>query len=105
MMQQDQSDDYVLATGQNHTIREFVEKAFQEVGINIQWKGQDIHEVGYNQATGEILIKIDPKFFRPTEVTESLGDSSYAKEKLNWKLSISFDQLIKEMVMHDCIKT
>jgi GDPmannose 4,6-dehydratase len=105
MLQQNEPDDYVIATGKNHTIREFIEKSFKIVNINIKWKGQDVNEVGYDENTGKILIKIDQKFFRPTEVDELLGDSSYARKKLGWKPKISFEQLINEMVECDIINS
>jgi GDPmannose 4,6-dehydratase len=103
MLQQDEPDDFVIATGETHSVREFVEKAFEEIGIEIAWEGAGINEVGKDAATGKILIRIDPRYFRPTEVDFLLGDPSKAREKLGWENRVSFDQLIKIMV-HDDLK-
>ncbi|KAJ3099306.1 hypothetical protein HDU97_003280 [Phlyctochytrium planicorne] len=101
MLQQDTPDDFVLATGETHTVREFVEKAFGFVGIKIQWKGKAEKEVGINENTGKIVVRIDPKYYRPTEVDILLGDPSKAKKLLGWERKVSFDDLIKEMVEAD----
>jgi len=101
MLQQEKPDDFVLATGETHTVREFVEKAFAVVGINIKWQGEGVDEVGINTATGETIVKIDPRYFRPTEVEFLLGDPTKAKRALGWELEISFEQLVKEMVEKD----
>ena len=104
MLQQDEPDDYVLATGECHSVREFVEKAFAEVDIKIEWKGEKgtTEEVGVNSAdASQVLVKIDPKYFRPTEVDLLLGDPTKAKDKLGWTPSTSFDNLVKEMVKFD----
>lgn len=101
MMQQDQPDDYVLATGETHTVREFVEKAFAEVDVKIAWNGFGVDEKGIDAATGQIRVVIDPRYFRPTEVDLLLGDPGKAKKKLGWEHKTSFDQLVREMVQSD----
>ena len=102
MLQQDQPDDYVLATGEQHSVREFIEKSFQLKGFIVKWKEKGINEIGYDEKTGRELIKIDPKYFRPTEVETLLGDASKAKERLGWEPQHSFDKLVKTMVDEDC---
>lgn len=101
MLQQDQPDDYVLATGETHTVRSFVEKSFAEVGITVEWKGEGINEKGYNAATGRPVVEVDPRYFRPTEVELLIGDPRKAEEKLGWKHEIGLEQLVKEMVRED----
>jgi len=101
MLQQDEPDDYVIATGEVHSVREFVEKAFEYVGIKIEWKGTGINEVGINKKTGDILVKVDPAYFRPTEVHILQGDYSKAKEKLGWEPSVKFEELVEIMMKHD----
>ncbi|MBI3135810.1 MAG: GDP-mannose 4,6-dehydratase [Bacteroidetes bacterium] len=101
MLQQDIADDYVLATGETHPVREFVEKSFAEAGIEIRWEGSGVDEKGYNKKTNEILVEVDPKYFRPTEVELLLGDPSKAKRELGWKNTYTFDALVKEMVQAD----
>lgn len=101
MLQQDKPDDYVLATGETHTIREFCEEAFKEVGITIKWNGKGIEETGNNAKTGKTLIKINPEFFRPAEVDILLGDPTKAESKLGWKRKVDFPGLVKLMVKHD----
>ena len=111
MLQQEEPEDYVIATGKNHSVREFVEKAFLEIGIEIAWKGEGINEVGIVEkllhgscpmlSVGDIVVKIDPRYFRPTEVDILLGDPSKAKEKLGWEPKVSFDELVKIMVEGD----
>ena len=96
MLQQDQPDDYVLATGEQHSVREFIEKSFQLKGFILKWKGKGINEIGYDEKTGRELIKIDPKYFRPTEVDLLIGDASKAKNKLGWQPSFNLNEgLIK----------
>lgn len=102
ILQQDKPDDYVIATGENYTVREFIEKAFALKGFNILWKGTGVDEIGYDSDTGRELIFISPKYFRPTEVDELLGDATKAKNDLGWKPTIDFDELVKEMVENDC---
>ncbi|MBD3636916.1 MAG: GDP-mannose 4,6-dehydratase [Crocinitomicaceae bacterium] len=101
MLQQEKAEDFVLASGETHPVREFVEKAFAEVDIKIKWEGKGVDEKGINAETKEVLVEVDKQYFRPTEVELLLGDPSKAKEKLGWKHKISFEQLIKEMVSAD----
>lgn len=101
MLQQDTPDDYVLATGETHTIREFVELAFKEIGVTIEWKGTDVDEIGVDSATGKTVLKINPEFFRPAEVDILLGDPTKAETKLGWKRAVDFPGLVKLMVEHD----
>src|SRR5579864_3619610 len=101
IVQQDEPDDYVLATGEAHSVREFVEKAFTCVGRTIQWRGSGIAEQGIDARDGRVLIEIDPRYFRPTETDALLGDPSKARQKLGWKHKVSFDQLVREMVAND----
>ena len=101
MMQQDKADDYVLATGETHSVREFVELAFAEIGRKISWEGASADEVGRDQSTGDVLVKIDPRYFRPTEVDLLIGDPTKAREKLGWTHKTAFKDLVKEMVAAD----
>jgi GDPmannose 4,6-dehydratase len=101
MLQQDKPEDYVLATGVTIEVREFVTKAFKEVGIDIIWKGSGVNELGIDESTGKTLVKVDPEYFRPTEVDLLVGDSTKAREELGWKPNYSVDQLIKDMVQAD----
>jgi len=101
IVQQDDPDDYVLATGETHAVREFVELAFSEIGREIEWHGEGVDEVGIDKATGVELVAIDPRYFRPTEVDLLLGDPSKAKRVLGWEHSTPFAQLVKEMVEAD----
>ncbi len=102
MLQQDIPDDYVIATGEEHSVREFVEKCFAKKGFNIEWKGEGINEIGIDKLTQRILIKINSKYFRPSEVDELLGDPTKAINNLGFKLNTSFDNLIDEMIENDC---
>ena len=101
IVQQDEPDDYVLATGERHSVREFVEKAFACVDIDIEWRGSGIKEKGINTRSGQVLVEIDPRYFRPTEVDLLLGDPSKARQRLGWRHKTSFDDLVKEMVAAD----
>jgi GDPmannose 4,6-dehydratase len=101
IMQRDKPDDYVFATGETHSVREFVERAFAEIGRNIIWRGQSIDEQGIDQGTGKPLVLVDPRYYRPTEVDILIGDSSKAKRVLGWTHRSSFAQLVKEMVASD----
>ena len=101
MMQQPEPDDYVLATGETHSVREFVELAFKEVGRNIVWEGTGVDEVGRDSRSGDALIKIDPRYFRPTEVDLLLGDPTKARTRLGWSHKIGFRELVTEMVASD----
>lgn len=104
MLQQDKPEDFVISTGENHTVREFVEKAFKEVEIYIVWKGNGINERGIDSKTGKIIVKVNPRFFRPTEVDELLGDASYARKKLGWEPKTAFEELVRIMVKYDLDK-
>ena len=101
MLQQDKADDYVVATGETRTVREFVELAFGHVGIDVEWKGQGVDEIGVDKATGKTIVTINPKFFRPAEVEVLLGDPAKAEKVLGWKRNISFSQLVEGMVKND----
>ena len=101
MLQQDNPDDYVLATNETHTVRDFVNAAFDEVGIKIKWRGEGINEKGYDSKTDKLLIDVNPKFFRPAEVEFLLGDPSKAEKILNWKRKVNFEELVKMMVRAD----
>ena len=103
ILQQDQPDDYVLATGESHSVREFVEKAFAHTGRTIVWHGSGLDEKGIDESTGELLIQVDPRYFRPTEVDALLGDASKARATLGWRHKTSFDSLVKEMVDADML--
>lgn len=100
ILQQDQPDDYVIATGKQYSVKEFVDAAFHEVGINIRWNGKGIDEKGYDDS-GKVLVEIDPRYFRPTEVETLLGDPTKAKEKLGWQPKVTFKELVAEMVRED----
>jgi len=94
-------DDFVLATGETHTVREFVERAFAETGRRIEWRGKDVEEKGFDAASGATLVEIDPRYFRPTEVEFLLGDPAKAKAELGWRHTTSFTDLVKDMVRSD----
>ncbi len=101
ILQQDRPDDYVIATGKQHSVREFVERSFHEVGIEVEWKGEGVDEKGYDKSTGRVIVEIDKRYFRPTEVDTLLGDPSKAKEKLGWEPRVGFRELVSEMVRED----
>jgi GDPmannose 4,6-dehydratase len=101
ILQQDKPDDYVLATGEKHSVREFAEKAFSHVGKHIRWQGSGVSEKGIEAKSGRTLIEIDPRYFRPTEVDTLLGDASKAHQKLGWRHKTNFDDLVKQMVDAD----
>ena len=101
MMQQPDPDDYVLATGESHSVREFVERAFAHVGRSIEWRGRDAKEVGVDAKSGKEVIRIDPRYYRPTEVDELLGDASKARDRLGWVPKVKFVELVAEMVESD----
>ena len=101
MLQQDKADDYVLATGKTIEVREFVTKAFKELDIEIEWKGKGVDEIGINKANGKEIVKVDPKYFRPTEVDLLIGDPSKAEKELGWKATFGVDELVKDMVQAD----
>ena len=101
MMQVDKPDDYVLATGETHSIRTFAELAFKQAGIELEWKGSGVDEKGIDKASGKTLIEVDPKYFRPTEVDLLVGDATKARTELGWKHECSFEDLVKEMMAAD----
>lgn len=101
MLQQEKPDDYVLATGKTYTVREFVERAFNEINIELIWHGEGEQERGLNRSNNEVLVEIDPRYYRPTEVDLLIGDPSKAKEVLGWQSSTTLDALVKEMVSED----
>jgi len=104
MLQQKKPDDYVIATGKSYTVRQFVEKCFKIIGIDVGWRGKGLNEIGYNKATKNLLIKIDKNYFRPNEVHDLRGDPKKAKKILKWAPKTSLDQMVKEMVLHDIEK-
>ncbi len=101
IVQQDEPDDYVLATGETHSVREFCELAFAEIGVTLEWKGAGVDELGIDPATGKVRISIDPNYFRPTEVDLLLGDPTKARKKLGWTHKTGFKDLVREMVQRD----
>jgi GDPmannose 4,6-dehydratase len=101
MLQQDTAEDFVIATGKQHSVRDFVTAAGGRLGMRIEWKGKGVDEVGIDRASGKTLVHVDPRYFRPTEVETLLGDPSKAKEKLGWTAEVGFDQLVAEMVAAD----
>lgn len=101
ILQQDTPDDFVLATGETHTVREFVERAFAVVGRTIVWKGEGVDETGVDERSGQVLVQIDPTYFRPTEVDLLLGNPAKAREKLGWTHTTTFPQLVEEMMASD----
>jgi GDPmannose 4,6-dehydratase len=101
MLQQDQPEDFVIATGETHSVREFVEKAFRAIDIPIQWSGSGIDEIGFDRISGQTHVEIDPRYFRPTEVDFLLGDPAKAMEKLGWEPKVSFQELIDLMMEED----
>jgi GDPmannose 4,6-dehydratase len=100
-LQQEKPEDFVVATGETHAVREFVELAFKEIGVKIQWRGSGVEEEGFNAQTGETLVRVDPRYFRPTEVELLLGNPAKANAKLGWKPKVLFPQLVSEMVQSD----
>ena len=104
MMNAEKPDNYVLATKETHSVREFVEKSFKLINVDIKWVGEKENEVGLNSKTNEILVKVDEKYYRPIEIDTLIGDYSKAYENLGWKPTTSFDELIKKMVFHSINK-
>jgi GDPmannose 4,6-dehydratase len=100
MLQQDKPEDFVIATGVQYSVRDFVNVAAKELGMAITWKGEGVEEKGYD-ATGKCIVAVDPRYFRPTEVETLLGDASKAKNKLGWTPKITFNELVSEMVRED----
>ena len=101
MLQQPEPDDYVVATGEMHTVREFIEQAFLHLGHRIEWRGKGVEEIGIDAATGDTVVRIDPRYFRPAEVEQLCGDPAKAKAKLGWVPEVKFSQLVKLMVEGD----
>jgi GDPmannose 4,6-dehydratase len=101
MLQQDKPEDFVIATGVQYSVRDFVNAAAKELGISVRWEGVGVDEKGYDAATGKCIVQVDPRYFRPTEVETLLGDPTKAKQKLGWTPKITFDQLVAEMVRED----
>ena len=101
MLQQEKSEDFVIASGENHSVREFVELAFAEVGVEIEWQGAGLDEVGVDRNSGGAIVRIDPRYFRPSEVDFLLGNAEKAKEKLGWKPRTSFPELVRLMMQSD----
>ena len=101
MLKAKKPSDYVIATGKSHTVKNFVEESFKYVGINIGWRGKELKEVGYDKKNGKVLVKVDPVYFRPTDVNELRGDASKAKKDLKWRPKTNFKELVKEMMVSD----
>jgi len=104
IMQQQQADDYVLATGETHAVREFIERAFAVIGRQIEWRGEGNNEQGIDTRTGRTLVRVDPRYFRPTEVDLLVGDPTKARNRLGWRHTTAFDELVTEMVVCDLRK-
>ncbi len=101
MLQQAEPEDFVIATGEQHSVREFVTTAALQLGMEVEWRGAGVNEVGIDRKSGATIVKVDPRYFRPTEVETLLGDASKARAKLGWKAELSFDTLVQEMVAED----
>ena len=101
MLQQDSPDDYVIATNETRTVREFAEIAFKHAGVHVEWRGSQTNEIGIDKATGRTIVRVNPKFFRPAEVDILLGDPSKAEKELGWSREISFEQLVERMAQKD----
>ena len=101
MLQQPEASDYVLATGEEHTVRDFVELSFEHVGRRVEWRGAGVDETGLDAETGQTLVVVDPRYFRPTEVDQLLGDAAKAKRELGWTPTVAFRDLVREMVEAD----
>ena len=104
VLQQEQPDDYVIATGVQYSVREFIEKSAKRLGMVLEWRGSELSEEGWDINTGRRIVAIDPRYFRPTEVETLLGDATHAREKLGWVPKISFDELVRQMVDEDLSK-
>lgn len=101
MLQQDEPDDYVVATGETHTVREFAQNAFESAGYEIEWEGEGVDEIGRDKSTGDVLVEVDPEYFRPAEVDLLKGDPSKAEEKLGWTPKKNFEDLVQIMIKND----
>ena len=104
MLQKDTPTNFVLSTGESHSVREWIEECFANVGIQIIWEGEQENEIGRNSVDGKILIKVNPKFYRPAEIYELVGDSSLATKELDWQPNVKFKQLVKIMMDADLKK-
>ena len=104
IVQQDCADDYVLATGETHSVRSFVDLAFEEVGINLEWQGEGVNEVAVDIRNGKVVVRVDPTYYRPTEVDLLIGDAQKARLELGWTPKVTLKQLVREMVAHDLSK-
>ena len=101
LLQQDEPDDYVIATNETRTVRDFAKTAFAAAGIDVEFEGEGVNEVGKDKATGKVVVSVNPKFFRPAEVELLIGNPAKAEEKLGWKREISFQELVERMVKND----
>ena len=101
MLQQPEAEDFIIATGEQHSVREFVERAASHCDMQIQWKGNGLDETGLDTKTGKVVVRIDARYFRPTEVESLLGDASKAKAKLGWSAEVGFESLVQEMIDSD----
>jgi GDPmannose 4,6-dehydratase len=101
MLQQPQAEDFVIATGEQHSVREFVTSAGSQLGVILEWKNNGVDEIGVDSQSGRTVVKVDPRYFRPTEVETLLGDATKAYQKLGWRAETSFEALVKEMVDAD----
>ena len=101
MLQQDAADDYVAATGEMHSVREFIEKSFAHAGMNVQWEGEGVNEIGRAQETGNIVVRMDERYYRPAEVEQLLGDATKARKQLGWQPTVKFDELVRIMTEGD----
>jgi GDPmannose 4,6-dehydratase len=101
MLQQPTPDDYVLATGKSHTVRDFAERAFRYIGVEIGWRGEGVDEEGFDLKSGETRVRIDPRLYRPTEVDHLVGDATKARDTLGWEAKVTFDELVERMMKHD----
>ena len=101
MLQQNEPDDYVVATGEMHSVREFIERSFEVLGHKIVWSGTGVEEVGIDHATGKVFVRIDPRYYRPAEVEQLLGNPAKAKRQLGWEPEVKFHELVKIMVEGD----
>ncbi|MEJ6709835.1 MAG: GDP-mannose 4,6-dehydratase, partial [Amylibacter sp.] len=101
IVQHDEPEDFVLATGETHTVRSFVDKAFAAINVTLDWRGEGVDEKGFDAATGTCRVEVDSRYFRPTEVELLIGDPAKAKEKLGWEATITLAEMVSEMVTHD----
>ena len=101
MLQQDKPDDYVIATGETHSVREFIEKSFGRLGMTLKWEGKGSDEKGINAENGKVIVSVDPKYYRPTEVEHLIGDPSKARKGLGWEPEVKFDRLVEIMTDAD----